>query len=319
MKLALWIIRRPETITIVLGILALLIGGHYSPDLYSLPYLLGKTADRAPIALVALTMTLVIAAGQIDLSVASGTVLCSVVAGLAFRHGHGLPFVIATALLTGLALGAFNGLLVGYLRLPALVVTLGTLAGYRGLAQVLIGNDTVRDLPENFCDLYLATLGPPRFAIPYPILVLFAAAAILAFLLAKTTFGRRLVVVGTNEHAARYAAINVPLVKLAAFMLSGLFMGLGAVLLMSQNGFVDHLQLRGDELFAITAVVLGGTAITGGRGTVLGTLLALFLLVIVDSATGINGVIPAYRLAILGALLLSAVLLSNLTAKLKTR
>lgn len=311
----LWIARRPETITVLLAAIALLIGGYFAPNLLDVTYLLGKTGPSIPIGILALSMTLVIVAGQIDLSVASGTVLCAVVAGLAYQAGAGMGVVIPLALVTGLALGAINGVLVGYLKLPALVVTLGTLALYRGVAQVLIGNDTVRDLPDWFIDAYDLAWGP----IPLPLTVLVGVGLVMAFVLGKTTLGRRLAVVGTNEAAARYAAVNVARTKLVVFLISGLFMGLAAVVLMSQLNMANHLQLKGGELLAITAVVLGGTAISGGRGTVVGTVLAFLLLVVVDSAMGMNNLRAEYKLAIIGALLVLAVVLSDVTGRLKTR
>jgi rhamnose transport system permease protein len=309
------VLRRPEAITVLLTVIALLVGGHFAPRLLDLGFLLDKTSIYMPVGMMALAMTLVIVAGQIDLSVASGTVLCSVVAGLAYRHGASMGVVFPVALGTGVVLGAFNGLLVGYLRLPALVVTLGTLALYRGLAQVLIGNDAVHGFPDWFCDAYAQTVGP----VPWPVLLFVGLGLAMAFVLGKTTFGRRLVVIGTNERAARYAAVNVPLAKLLTFTVSGLFMGIAALLLISQLDSADHLQLKGGELLAITAVVLGGTSINGGRGSVIGTILALVLVVVVDSAMGMNNLRAEYKLAIIGALLVLAVLLADVTGRWKSR
>jgi len=261
---------------------------------------------------MALTMTFVIIAGQIDLSVASGALLTSIVAAMAFHHGAPMLAVIPLALAVGMLLGFFNGLLVAWLNLPSLVVTLGTLALYRGLAQGWIGNGTIKGFPKWFVGLNYDKLG----IVPVPVMLFLAAAVLLALVLQGTTFGRRVFAIGTNESATRYSGISTRRTKLGVFVLSGLSMGAAALIQMSQIQTVDQKQFPAGELMAITAVVLGGTSIFGGRGSVLGTVLAMLLLVAVDSAMGLKNMLAENKLAVIGTLLTGSVLLSDLSTRL---
>jgi rhamnose transport system permease protein len=312
-----WIALSPITVPVVLLIGALAAGAAMSPNFLDAAYLLDKASLYMPIAFVALAMTFVIIAGQIDLSVASGTVLVSVVAALAFeRLGLSMPLVMAITILAGGLLGLFNGLLVTMLKLPSLVVTLGTLALFRGLSQVLIGDGAVRGFPAWFVGIDFIRIGD---IVPVMLLIFLAAAGILAMVLNCSTFGRGVFAVGTNEAAARYSGIRVDRIKLAVFVMSGLAMGIGALVLMSQIRTVDHMQLRGGELVVITAVVLGGTSIFGGRGSITGTVLALMLLVAVRSAMGVANVRAENQLAVVGSLLIASVLLTDITGRLRWR
>lgn len=312
MKILLRILRSPEIITLLMLIIALMIGSQLSPNFLDAAYLLDKTSVYIAVGFMALAMTYVIIAGQIDLSVASGALLTTVVAATAFKAGLPMWAVIPLALGFGMLLGAFNGLLVAYLQLPSLVVTLGTLALYRGLAQGWIGDGKISGFPAWFVGLDYVKVG----IVPVPLIVYLAAAILLGVILAKSTFGRKVYAIGTNESAARYSAINTARMKLAVFVLSGLSMGVAALMQISRIRTVDQKQFQADELVAITTVVLGGTSIFGGRGSILGAVLALLLLVAVQSAMGVSNVRAENRLAVFGTLLIGSVLLSNLTTRL---
>lgn len=308
MKAARAILRAPETITLLLLVVSIIIGSVMSPYFLDVEYLLDKTSEIIPVGFLALAMTFIIISGNIDLSVASGSVLTAVTCAIAFENGLPMPLVIVLALLLGSALGLFNGLLVTRLKLPSLVVTLGTLALYRGLAQVLIGERAIRGFPSWFAGVDYVKLS----IIPLPLILMIVMAILAHVILTWTTFGRRVYAIGTNESASFYSGINTKRTKLLIFTLSGLCMGIAALLLMSMRP-VDYKQLRGGELLAITAVVLGGTSIVGGRGRILGTVLAILLLVCVTSAMGVANVRVENRLAVIGALLVGAVLLTDLT------
>ena len=308
MKAARAILRAPETITLLLLVVSIIIGSVMSPYFLDVEYLLDKTSEIIPVGFLALAMTFIIISGNIDLSVASGSVLTAVTCAIAFENGLPMPLVIVLALLLGSALGLFNGLLVTRLKLPSLVVTLGTLALYRGLAQVLIGERAIRGFPSWFAGVDYVKLS----IIPLPLILMIVMAILAHVILTWTTFGRRVYAIGTNESASFYSGINTKRTKLLIFTLSGLCMGIAALLLMSMRP-VDYKQLRGGELLAITAVVLGGTSIVGGRGRILGTILAILLLVCVTSAMGVANVRVENRLAVIGALLVGAVLLTDLT------
>ncbi|HEY7088872.1 MAG TPA: ABC transporter permease [Tepidisphaeraceae bacterium] len=316
-KLLLRILRAPETMTFALLIVALCIGGAMSPHFLDASYLLDKTSYFIPLGFTALAMTFVIISGNIDLSVASGAVLVAVLSAIVFERFHlPMPVIMLVAILLGALLGLFNGILICFLGLPSLVVTLGTLALYRGLAQVLIGERTIKGFPDWFVGIdYVKIAG----MVPMPLILFLITAAIMGFILQRTTFGRCVFAIGTNEDATRYSAINTNRIKLAVFVISGISMGVAALVLISEIRTVDHKQLRGGELLAITAVVLGGTNIFGGRGSILGTVLALLLLVVVRSAMGVANVRAENQLAVIGTLLIASVLLSDIMTRLLAR
>jgi rhamnose transport system permease protein len=224
--------------------------------------------------------------------------------------------LLIVAPLLGALLGLFNGALVVGLRLPALVVTLGTLALYRGLAQVFIGESTVGGLPAWFTGIQRREVA----GFDVTLFVVFCAvAAVAGITLRYTTFGRKVYAIGTNESAARYSGIATGRVKLAVFMLSGIAMGVAAVVSAMVNGNISYKYFRADELTAITAVVLGGTSIHGGRGGILGTVLAVLLVVAVQSAMTMNYVRPENRLAVLGTLLIGSVVVNDLIGRFRRR
>jgi rhamnose transport system permease protein len=297
----------PQMMTFVLLLFALGIGSAMSPYFLDAKYLLDKTSSYIPVGFMALAMTFVITAGQIDLSVASGSLLTAVASASAFHHGLPMSLVIPEALAFGAMLGLFNGILVAYLNLPSLVVTIGTLAFYRGLAQGWIGDETISNFPKWFVGIDYKKIG----IIPMPLIIFLLVAAVLTAVLMRSTFGRKVIALGTNESAARYSGIRTARVKLAVFILSGLSMGAAALLQMSQIRTVDQKQFHSDELLAITAVVLGGTNIFGGRGSIPGTVLALLLLVVVRSAMGVANARVENQLAIVGMLLIASVLLTG--------
>jgi rhamnose transport system permease protein len=331
MRLALTILKAPQTITFILLIIALLVGAGMSEYFLDAEYLLDQTSLSIRVGFMALAMTFVIIAGQIDLSVGSGALLVSVVAASAYANHWPMPVVILLAIVCGLLLGLFNGLLVAYLNLPSLVVTLGTLALYRGLAQGWIGDGKITGFPDWFTGIdYIKffktnviysegkfqTIPALGGLVPLPLIVFLATSVIAGLVLVRTTFGRKVFAIGTNESAARYSAINTARVKLAVFVLSGLSMGIAALVEMSRIRTVDQKQFRSDELLAITAVVLGGTSIFGGRGSILGTVLALLLLVVVRCALGVAEVKIENQMAIIGSLLIASVLLTDMLGRI---
>jgi rhamnose transport system permease protein len=215
----------------------------------------------------------------------------------------------------GVGLGLFNAVLIARLGLPSLTVTLGTLALYYGAAQVLLGDRSVGHFPSWFVGINYRAVGP----VPAPLIIFLVAAVILGIILSWTVFGRRVYAIGTNEAAARYSGVPVNRVKVLVFALSGLMMGVSALLLNSRLTVARYNNLPAAELAAITAVVLGGTDIFGGRGTIFGTVVALFLLGIVKKGMGLQNVPPEYQLTVNGGLLIVAVILTNLMGRMRKR
>jgi rhamnose transport system permease protein len=298
----------PELITLVLLAAAFGVGAMLSGDFLDAVFLLDSTSLYMEVGVMALAMTLVIISGNIDLSVASNLALTSVVCAK-LHADAGMPIATALVLgpLIGALLGLFNGLLVAKLRLPSLTVTLGTLALYRGLAQVLSGDHSIGGLPEWFIGIDRRYAGP----FPMPLLVFAALAVVTGLALHRSVFGRVVYAIGTNEAAARFSGMRVDRVKLAVFVLSGLAAGIAAVMMLSRFGSAQYNRAMGDELAVITAVVLGGTSIFGGRGSILGTVLALLLLGIIRRGLGLANVAETNQLVITGALLVAAALLAR--------
>lgn len=305
-KVAHWLVQ-PEAVTILLFAIVFAVSAATSPVFLDYRFLLGSTSLYMEVGLLALAMTFVIISGNIDLSVGSGTALVAVSSALMFAAGVPMPVVIPLALLMGIALGLFNALMITWLRLPSLTVTLGTLALYQGIAQVLLGDRSQGGFPRWFTGINYKGIGP----VPMPLIIFLIAAVVLGVVLARTVFGRRVYAVGTNEAAARYSGIPVNRVKITVFALSGLMMGAAALMLNSRLTVARYNSLPAAELAAITAVVLGGTDIFGGRGTIFGTVIALFLLGIVQRGMGLQNVSPQYQLTVNGALLIVAVILTN--------
>lgn len=306
------ILRSPVLIPFLLLVVACVIGKVRSPEFFGLSYVLDRSSDLMPVALMALAMTFVIISGQIDLSVGSGAVLVMVATALLYRAGTPMGGLLILAPLMGAMLGLVNGTLVTYLRVPPLVVTLGTLALYRGLAMVLMGEQSIGKFPAWFAGINMREIaGVPMV----PVLIFLLLAVLSAVVLRYSTFGRRVFAIGTNESAARYAGIRVERVKLILFSLAGVSMGVAALLQMSVIQSASYKHFTGAELTAITAVVLGGTSINGGRGSILGTVLAVFLLAVVGTVMGVENVRAENQLAITGTMLVAAVVLNDLLAR----
>ncbi len=298
--------RHPEAVTLALLAIAFAAGALQSPYFLDATYLLDASTLHVETGLLALGMTFVIVGGQIDLSVASNMALSACLVAIALEAGLPMPLAILLGPAAGAALGAINGLVVVWARLPSFVVTLGTMALYRGVAQILLGPSSVA-LPKEFAGFDRLGVGP----VPTSLIALLAIAAALGLLLHRGVFGRRVFAIGANEEAALYSGIPVARAKVAVFALCGMLCGLAALHLDSRLGVSRFDLARGAELDAITAVVLGGASIYGGRGSILGTVLALFLLAVLKTGMGLANVKAEYQLAAIGALLILAVLSSN--------
>ena len=314
---ALRVLASPEAITLYLLIAAFIVGGALSPYFLDVRYLLDSTSLYMEIGILALAMTFVIISGNIDLSVASNLALTAVL--VATLHARwNVPMALAAVLgpVIGGGLGLFNGLMITRLRLPSLTVTLGTLALYRGLAQVLVGDHSIGNFPEWFVGIDYRSVGG---LLPMPLIVFLALTVVFAVVLHKTVFGRCVYAIGTNEAAARFSGMRVDRVKLAVFTLAGMTAGLAAVMMLSRLGVARYDLALGDELAVITAVVLGGTDIFGGRGSIFGAVVALFLLGVIRRGMGVANMTAETQLAVTGTLLVAAVLLARLSAQVERR
>ena len=297
---------RPVMLTVLLLILEPIVASVFWPQSLDLQYILSTFTLTAPLALMALVLTLVIIAGEIDLSPASSMALTACVFAAVQQAGVPFPLAVIICIGLGLVLGLFNAFLVVFLRLPSLIATIGTLTFYRGLAQVLAGDNSIK-LPEWYMGLNLVTV----FGIPVPDLIVLAAAILLALLLSATIFGRQVFQIGTNELAARHAGIRTRTIKTTLFATLGVVSALAGMMFVSQLGTVRYDLGLGGELQMVLMAMLGGTYIFGGRGSILGTFLAGWLLSIMTNAMNTASWLPATQFCLLGVLLIVSIIVTN--------
>ena len=287
---------------VALGIL-IVVMAQLSPAFLTMRNLFNITRFIAEIGLISLGMTMVILTGGIDLSVGSILGMCGIVMGALFAAGTNIWLAALLALLLGALAGFANGALTVVTRVHPLVITLATLAIYRGIAHGIAQGDSYRGFPETFFFLGQGYLGP----VPTQLLIFALLTAIAGWVLTRTTFGRSLYAFGHNETATRFAGIAVDRLQLAVYTLTGLLSGLAAVIFVSRVS-----SARGDsgtlmELDVITAVVLGGTALTGGRGSVLGTVLGLLIIGVVRNGLTLAFVPLEVQAVFVGLILIVAV------------
>jgi rhamnose transport system permease protein len=272
--------------------------------------------------LIALAMALLVVAGDIDLSIAATMALASLAMGFAMKAGAGTPAMVLCALAVGAACGALNGWMVTALRLPSIVVTIGTLSLYRGIAQVALGDQAITGYPEALTTAGNGTLGDliglPGLIVPIELAVLLIAAAGVGLFLHSSVGGRRVYAIGANPIASRFSGIEVDRYRLGLFVFAGLMAALAAVLLTGRIGSTRPNLALGWELDAVTIVILGGVAIEGGRGSILGTMLAAVLLGSFTFALGMANVSGIVMSMIVGGLLIASMVLPRLRRSWRT-
>jgi rhamnose transport system permease protein len=265
--------------------------------------------DLIPLALIALPMTLIIVAGEIDLSVASTLGLTSAVMGRLWSDGVAIETIIPICLLLGIVLGAVNGCFITVLGLPSLAVTIGTLALFRGLAFVVLGDGAVADFPTRYTNWTTGTLSGT--SVPNVLVPLLVLALIFAVLLHATPTGRRLFAAGANEQAARFVGTRVSMLKFWLYVVSGLISALAGIYLTLRYSSARADHGSGLELAVVASVLLGGVSIFGGRGTLWGVLAGVLLLVSLQNALRLADVSNDALPVVTGGLLIISVLAAN--------
>ncbi len=269
--------------------------------------------------LLAVGQAVVIITRNVDLSVGSVMALTAYLTGRLFIEQPGLPVVavFAACIAVGALLGLVNGALVAYGRVPALVITLGTLYIYRGIMLTWAGSDRINagDLPSGFQSLGTATV----LTIPVLTTIAVAVLAVVGYYLHTARGGRELYAIGSDPDAAVLYGLNVKRRILAAFVLSGALAGFAGVVYTARYGSVSSSVGSGIELQAVAAVVIGGVAIFGGSGTVWGAAIGAFLLVTINRALPSLGIEDFWQRAVIGALILGAIVLDRLLAARQAR
>jgi len=261
---------------------------------------------------VALAMTFVIVTGGIDLSVGSILGLVAILLGVFWQKlGVPLPIAMILGILVGGVAGLVNGLIITRFAVPPLIATLATLALYRGLAEGISQARSVRGYPDWFF-----TLGQGEFlGVPVQLWIFAILAAVAAVILGLSTFGRATYAIGSNAIASRFSGLSVDRSLLLIYTASGLVAGLAAVIFVSRVSTTRSDMGTGLELDVITAVVLGGTSIFGGRGTIIGTLLGLVLMQALKNGLALAGVKGDGTIVVIGAVLIGTILISNMFRK----
>ncbi|BAV50005.1 branched-chain amino acid ABC transporter permease [Mesorhizobium sp. 113-1-2] len=293
-----------EALLVVVAVAIFAINSFASPyflDPYSLSDLTYNFTEKG---LIAFAMALLIISGEIDLSVAAIIALTSTMMGMAVQAGAGTPVLVAIGIVVGLGCGAFNGLLVTRLGLPSIVVTIGTMSLFRGIAFIILGDQAYKGYPESFA---FFGQGYVWWVVSFELVLFLIAAIVYWFLLHRTSFGRRVFAIGNNPVAAQFSGVRVGRIKFILFCLTGLMSGIASVLITSRLGSTRPSIAQGYELEVITMVVLGGVSILGGAGSIVGVVLAAFIMGLVTFGLGLLNV-PGIVMSIFIGLLLIIVI-----------
>jgi rhamnose transport system permease protein len=292
----------------------------YTPYFFNLSNMLGMTNRVIAVGLMALPLTLIIIAGQIDLSVESMLALGAIVFAVRYEAGMNIWLAAFVALLVGAVGGLFNGLVITRIRLPSLVVTLGTYALFRGLAFLILGDRAVdlTSAPKDFTNIGAGYIGSS--SVPQYVLLFVVLALIFGLVLHGTSFGRYIYAIGSNQEACRYSGVRVSLIITMLFVVSGIMSVIAGLVDASLLGSSRADIGAGLLLDVVTAVVLGGVDIFGGRGTILGPVLALILIALLRGGIDFLLVTQGDEVGnlMVGCLLIFSILLPHVVQQLRS-
>jgi len=300
---------RWETGLAVVVVLILVIGSASSPDFLTGNNLFNLGLSNGEIAIMTLPMTMIVISGEIDLSVASILGMASALLGFLWARGWPMPAIFVTVAVVGIAAGAINGLLVTRLRLPSLAVTIGTLALYRGIATILLGPNTVSNFPAAYTNLGVNAVPFTGNDMTYSTLIFIVLAIIFGVVLHATPFGRSIYAMGASQEAAQFAGIRVKRIKTILFMVSGLICSLAGVLWTFRLSTAVQNNGLGLELSVVAIVLLAGVSIFGGKGSLIGVVLAVLAFAGIQNALLLTNFNQEATGIVTGALLLASVFL----------
>lgn len=303
-----------EWILVFIFIAVNAINSYLSPYYLNTYTLLDATMTFLDKSFIVFPMTFVILFGDIDISVASTIALSSVIMAVAYNAGLPMVLAILLCLIVGTVCGFINGYLITkFKELSAVIITLSTMILYRGIAYMILENQASGNFPDWF-----NYFGWGYFkGIPFILIVFAIAAIIYGLLLHKTTFGRQVYAIGNNDKASRYSGVKVDKIKLIVFTLAGLMSAITAIFLTSKMGSTRPNVATGYELDVIAMVVLGGVSTSGGKGTIIGTLISIFVIGYLRYGLGLINVPSQVILIIIGLLLIFAVMVPKLEKYIK--
>ena len=306
---------RWETVLLLALLGLIVLGNSLSPFFLTPGNFSNLVAALMEVAIMALPLTLVIILGEIDLSVESMAGLASAALGFMWAAGVPLQVAIPIVLVMGAGGGLLNGTLVARGGLPSLVVTLGTLALFRGMALIILGPRGVSNFPPAFTELGFGHV--PGTVIPWPFVVFLALAVVLGIVLHKTWIGRQTYAIGRNAGTARYSGVRVARLRISLFVLSGTIAALAGVILTSRLSSARADAGQGMTITAVTVVLLGGANIFGGSGTIPGTVLAVLVVAVMQNALRLASVTVEVQSIALGLLLILSVLIPSIAHQVR--
>ena len=320
------VLLRWEVILVILLGLTIVVNTLVSPYFLDVYNLADATSNFSEKAIIALGMALLILVRDIDLSVAAIVALASMGIGYAAEAGWSPPMLFVVGIGIGLLCGVFNGALVTWFRLPSIVVTIGTMSLFRGLTQVILGDQALTKYPGGFLDLgqsyfipMTETGVPWLFVPPVPLsfLIFIVLAVVFGIVLHRTAVGRDLFAIGSNPVAARFSGVPVDRLRFVLFAVSGMLSGLAGALLTARLGSMRSNIAVGWELDIVTMVILGGISIAGGVGSILGVFLAVLVLGLVTFGMSLNNIPGQVTSVYIGALLIAVIAIPRIFEKLR--
>lgn len=308
--------QRWEWMLVALIVLDIFINIRLSPFFLDARNLSRTSSDFMEIGLMMLPMVYIIITGNIDLSIASNMGMSASFMGLLHNQGVNIWIAALAGLLLGTLGGMLNGYLVARIRLPALVVTLGTYAFYRGIAYGFLGDQAARGYPKAFT--YFGQGKVFDTLVPFSVALFIVMAILFGLVLHRTTFGRYLYAIGNNENATLYSGVPVARIKFIIYTLSGFMAALAGLILAARFGSTRPDIGTGLELAVITAVVLGGVDINGGKGTMLGAALSLLLIGLMRFGMGLLNIQGQVQGIVIGSLLILSILLPGVAQQVSS-
>ncbi|GBU09769.1 carbohydrate ABC transport system permease [Gammaproteobacteria bacterium] len=300
---------------ILIGLIALLIFFSFkSPYFFTQDNLMNILLQVSIIAIAAFGMTYVLLLGEIDLSIGSIIAMVGTLAALSLSHELSLFSVIPLAILAALLLGMMNGLLSASLGIPSFIVTVATMGIFRGISSIFLDGASISIEHEGF----IAIGNGEWFSIPIPIWIMIALLLVNHFILSKTVFGRKIYLTGGNKEAAIYSGIKVISLKIKVFMVMAAMAGTSGLILASRLNSAQANAGIGYELDAIAAAVLGGTSLSGGYGTVIGTFIGAIIIGVINNGMNLLNVPYFYQLIVKGVVILIAVYIDVQSKKRRT-
>jgi ribose transport system permease protein len=271
--------------------------------------LLNIVLNTVVVGIVAAPLTLLLVARQVDLSVGSAVALSAITLAVVVEGGYGLAVGVVAAMAAAMLVALVNAFAITRLRVNSIVATLGTLAAFRGLAKLEGSGRNIR--VDDFNLLGRARVDVLGIQVPLAVFILIAILALFWFLMSQTRYGRHMYGMGANPKAALLAGINLQRNVFIGFLLTGLTVGLAALIAVSEVGAVAPTTGQGLELLAITGIILGGASLAGGRGTIPGTIIAILILAVLDNGLTLSRITSFWQEVVRGSLLVAAVALDQ--------